>query len=297
MRLRFGVLLMTENTPAELIADARAKFEKAHDELIRILSVDEQVRMTIPADQANDTDLVIVAALDAGRSLADTLAALSRPVPDDTETKANREASNNSPDGLLVDRHVRKSGIKEFGDAITSAFPASVPVTGGVDLEAIEARANAATEGPWQAEIGEDIEVNAGTARTVWNEKGDVGTPARSWRSSDRILEVSDAEWELPEDDYAVIAANAEFIAHAREDIPALVAEIRALRSRLSPPTREAPSVHDLAGSHAAYHDQRGNMLYDGDCIWEKCPFWEVATHLLDDLRLASSPETEGEKN
>lgn len=104
-------------------------------------------------------------------------------------------------------------------------------MTDELDLDTIEARVNAATEGPWEAEVGEGIEVNAGTARTVWNDAGDVGTPAKSWRSTDRILEVSDAEYDLPDEDYEIVAANAEFIAHARTDVPALIAEVRRLRA------------------------------------------------------------------
>lgn len=81
-----------------------------------------------------------------------------------------------------------------------------------LDLPALKARAEKATPGPWDAEVGEDIEVNAGSARTVWDETGRIGRPARSWRTTDRILEVSDAEEQLEEAEYEQIAANAEFI-------------------------------------------------------------------------------------
>ena len=101
-----------------------------------------------------------------------------------------------------------------------------------LDLAAIQARADAATEGPWEAEIGESIEVNAGTAKTVWDETGRFGKPARSWRFTDRILEVECEDSDLPDDDYAIVAANATFIAHARTDIPALIAEVKALRTQ-----------------------------------------------------------------
>ena len=70
---------MTVSTPdiQALIEEARAKIEVAHTELIRILSVNEQTRMSIPANPSRDTDLIIVAALDAGRDLAAALSALS----------------------------------------------------------------------------------------------------------------------------------------------------------------------------------------------------------------------------
>ncbi|HTN58939.1 MAG TPA: hypothetical protein VL043_11780 [Protaetiibacter sp.] len=101
-----------------------------------------------------------------------------------------------------------------------------------LDLDALEALASAATEGPWDADIGTSIEVNAGTARTQWNETGDVGIPARSWRTTDRILEVGNAEFELDEADYDQVAADAEFIAASREAVPALIARVRELEAQ-----------------------------------------------------------------
>lgn len=103
-----------------------------------------------------------------------------------------------------------------------------------LDLDAIQARAGAATDGPWDVEIGEAIEVNAGTAKTVWDEAGRFGKPARSWRFTDRILEVECADYDLPDEDYAIVAANATFIAHARTDVPALIAEVKALRGKVA---------------------------------------------------------------
>lgn len=67
----------------------------------------------------------------------------------------------------------------------------------------------AATAGPWDFDMSDDeIEINAGTARTIWN--GNVGTPARTWATSDRILGV---EYDsMGEEDAEQVAANAEFI-------------------------------------------------------------------------------------
>ena len=105
------------------------------------------------------------------------------------------------------------------------------------ELEAIRARAEAAAPGPWEAEIGAEIEVNAGSARTTWD--GDIGRPATSWRSVDRILEVADADEELDDDEYEIVSANAEFIAHARDDIPALLDEVFRLRALVGEPEWE----------------------------------------------------------
>lgn len=77
------------------------------------------------------------------------------------------------------------------------------------ELKAIEARANAATKAPWRV----------------------------------AYANVTSADVEGPLDEDLVsrnyggraqyLTADAEFIAHAREDIPALVAEVRRLRSEL----------------------------------------------------------------
>jgi len=67
------------------------------------------------------------------------------------------------------------------------------------EIERIEARCKAATEGPWD---GSDDEV---------------------WATLDCICETIDDE----------TVANADFIAHSRTDIPKLTKEIRRLRSGL----------------------------------------------------------------
>jgi hypothetical protein len=84
-------------------------------------------------------------------------------------------------------------------------------MTDRVDLEAIEARAASATRGPWtqrHRDIGVEgpnyLQTLAWTARLA--DEGTVGVRS---------------------------VADAEFIAHARTDVPALVAEVRALRARI----------------------------------------------------------------
>ena len=74
-----------------------------------------------------------------------------------------------------------------------------------LDLEPIKAREVAATEGPW---------IVAGHTR----EDGERWVVFRGGKGEDSsILQDQDAE----------------FIAHARQDIPALIAEVEALRQRL----------------------------------------------------------------
>ncbi len=80
-----------------------------------------------------------------------------------------------------------------------------------LDLDAIEARANAATPGPWEVE--EYVGVLESTS--VLDR---VSEPTHDWER--RIIASS-----LPDE-----PADAAFIAHARTDVPALIAEVRRLR-------------------------------------------------------------------
>ena len=79
-----------------------------------------------------------------------------------------------------------------------------------LDLDAIEARANAATSGPWE------VEAAAVVCDRYEDERPGVCGP-------------HDVDWPL-------LAEDAEFIAHARTDVPALVAEVRRLRAALAAP-------------------------------------------------------------
>ena len=82
-------------------------------------------------------------------------------------------------------------------------------------LNEIEARANAATEGPWEWE---------GEAKAEWEEGANSLVPSR--HPDDPVLygygyDASGIEVKTP--------ADAEFIAHARTDVPALVEALRAV--------------------------------------------------------------------
>jgi hypothetical protein len=101
-------------------------------------------------------------------------------------------------------------------------------------LTDIEARANAATHGPWGVytfggdsliEIAADLE--------------DTGCGYRARRTiarfEDEPLDNDPAhrEW-TAEEDWAQVQADAEFVAHAPEDVRALLAEIHRLRAALT---------------------------------------------------------------
>ena len=114
-----------------------------------------------------------------------------------------------------------------------------------LDLDAIEARAEAATPGPWTARLSDMWEINAGSD----------------------LVSVVESCW-LPDDCEAgqhggiPDVDDARFIAHARTDVPALVAELRAAREvveaaqtvatlRPASPRREA--LNRLEDALAAY--------------------------------------------
>lgn len=80
-----------------------------------------------------------------------------------------------------------------------------------LDLDAIQARADAATEGPW-ARSGHDI------GHVVYDSQGpcELAGPVMLGRV------IGEAGYE-----------DAEFIAHTRQDIPELIARIRELESEV----------------------------------------------------------------
>ncbi len=82
-------------------------------------------------------------------------------------------------------------------------------------LAAIEARANAATKGPWWVEREKDHQAG---------EKG-----YRAWLIKYRWDDVP--TWLAESSCHADSEANFDFLSRAREDIPALVAEVRRLRA------------------------------------------------------------------
>lgn len=83
-------------------------------------------------------------------------------------------------------------------------------MTEPLDLEAIEARANAATDGPWKWDYDPSNDGDRGELANV------NGVPA--------VLSAGWGECVVASD------ADAAFISHARTDIPVLIAEVRRLR-------------------------------------------------------------------
>ena len=87
-----------------------------------------------------------------------------------------------------------------------------------MNLKAIEARAKAATPGRWTTKYGRSV-----VSHVPWYAVMPFG------KSRDWLKEIQNGlRTGLPD-----TQANADFIAHAREDIPALIAEVRRLESEL----------------------------------------------------------------
>jgi hypothetical protein len=131
-------------------------------------------------------------------------------------------------------------------------------------LDDIEARANAATPGPWGVytfggdsliEIAADLE--------------DTGCGYRARRTIARFEEEpldndpAHREW-TAEEDWAQVQADAVFVARAPEDVPALLAEIRRLRAELAEYEPLNPQQCP-AGKHA---DWLVDSEYAHACPW-----------------------------
>src|SRR5690242_7401628 len=102
-------------------------------------------------------------------------------------------------------------------------------MTQPLDLAPIQARLYATTAGPWFAD-GHEIYVRTPNDGDVW------------------IGETCDI------DDLTASVANGAFVAHARQDVPALLAEVTRLRAELV--DAQASAVHEAARLlEAAGHD------------------------------------------
>ena len=99
---------------------------------------------------------------------------------------------------------------------------------GDDQLREIEERAEAATPGPWQVRFLDDDHAANLVAIATTPETGHPSPPgdliaATLVQFPTRYVDITDGLWD----------ENATFIAHARQDIPRLLAEIRRLRAQL----------------------------------------------------------------
>jgi len=134
-----------------------------------------------------------------------------------------------------------------------------------LDLEPIKAREAAATKGPWKIGWTAEAHVYSGTDKCAFCERcgpvvmRSVGTPSDPERFGEATHRhwISDDDWHRISTEFGVeICANydyesggiassevdADFIAHARQDIPALLREIERLRATpATPPQDDKP--------------------------------------------------------
>lgn len=100
-----------------------------------------------------------------------------------------------------------------------------------IDLDAIKARAEAATEGPWMyGQPADDCEETC--AEWMANTATDPDGPATGlWTAWTTCTSCTGVLITSITGDGPTSRENAEFIAHAREDVPMLVAEVERLRA------------------------------------------------------------------
>ncbi len=94
-----------------------------------------------------------------------------------------------------------------------------------IDLEAIRAREQAATPGPWEADE---------SAPWVWSKASDNWMRIADMRGWGQLTGKGGGLGLSDEVAEAIQNANAEFIAHAREDIPALLSHIEEQDKRIA---------------------------------------------------------------
>ncbi len=136
-----------------------------------------------------------------------------------------RQAASNrwrlAPEGAAVEEMVGvwKTESKREGGAV--ANPSD---TQGLDLAAIAERCEKATPGPWVAGRPDMATIVDGIdSKWIYGPKGETESSEYLAVASGHI----DGPWER-------VMANAEFIAHSREDVPALLAHVARLESELS---------------------------------------------------------------
>ena len=104
------------------------------------------------------------------------------------------------------------------------------------ELEAIAKRAEVATEGPWKWDVEE---------RGLWNDDQNVAC----------VVSIKGETW------FDMHETDADFIAHAREDIPRLLAEIRRLKTIVNNVREEAYDGFYYRSGSAKEQDAYGSIL------------------------------------
>lgn len=136
-------------------------------------------------------------------------------------------------------------------DTVAEAFGVPREVLTGqpaVDVDALQSLAQEASPGLWEVNEGDDeITLDKGSALTRWNEAGTVGYPARSWRTTDRIVEIDPEDY--TEDEVEAVVADLQYIAAARPEV--MLALIERLRRAEAQVTDAVAAERARAAAHA----------------------------------------------
>ena len=126
------------------------------------------------------------------------------------------------------------------------------------ELAEIEARANAATPGPWCASTGRTYDTTTGKVAHVehYVSRGDDDVGIASDVCDSRTGEQSEP--------------NARFIAAARTDVPALVAEVRRLTAALDAARREGAEGMRAAALRCCSPDDDHFDGFHAPDVWEQ---------------------------
>lgn len=119
------------------------------------------------------------------------------------------------------------------------------------ELAAIEARADAATPGPWGYERSDGSLWKITPAYEDEDDDGEFVTQDEVFSAQIGDLQPSGLTWEMTH-------RNGEFVAHARADVPALLAEVRLLR-RVIQDQQEESALYD-AGVKAGVKQVEGRL-------------------------------------
>ncbi|MFF2612672.1 hypothetical protein [Kitasatospora sp. NPDC058046] len=148
-----------------------------------------------------------------------------------------------------------------------------------LDLDAIQARADAATPGPWRATDDDDTWRMHGTHPRI---------PGMKWQ----ILKAPKAN--TPYAEYWPSPADAEFIVQARQDVPALLARVQELETELHRERAAHSSTIDERDRAAHYADRLAAALAPIDVRGEhsigNCP-WMAALNYADESTPDGGPQ------
>ncbi len=118
------------------------------------------------------------------------------------------------------------------------------------ELKAIEERADAATRGPWRWHAPQDESQEDRSDR--WRNCTEL--PAMQGSADVRVCDFGDERQYYPSAGNPPSADDAAFIAAAREDVPALIAEVKRLREQ-----------RDEARKQARHNAHVGGAIYVND--------------------------------